>query len=105
MPTNKDQLPDNLVVGDPSGDDASITQLRTDEIERLLSLLKEYTVRITDSRVSALKAEYVLRMLPTAKKLAQFASQRISRAPSDLLRMELELRLAEYESALSLVSK
>jgi hypothetical protein len=79
-----------------------------------LPLLREYTSKLQEyapktgfwawSRNTG-RNPSLEKILPTAKKLAQFVSQRLDGAQDDLLRLELELRLVEYEAALSTAQK
>lgn len=76
----------------------------------MVPLLSEYTQKLQEYATDAamrkgslpnLSRTGLSQLLPVAKKFAQFVSQRVNRITDDLLRMEIELRLAEYEAALS----
>lgn len=72
------------------------------KLQSLVTLLQEYTEKLHQYATGAgpLRSDrsgtgFKL-FFPAARKLAQFVSQRLNRVSDDLLRMELELRLAEY---------
>lgn len=70
-------------------------------LRSLLPLLKEYTKKLqTLTTNNSVDQKYLTRIQPPARKLAQFVSQRLNKADDDVLRLELELRLAEFEAAL-----
>ena len=80
------------------------------ELYSLIPLLKEYTLKLQqilsgNSYVNSLpdnaRQKAVQRITPASRRLAQMVSQRLNRVKSDFLRIELELRLAEYEAALA----
>jgi len=79
------------------------------ESTRLLTLLQEYTGKLNaivekapnDPPAREQVRRRGRRIVPAARKLAQFASQRLTWSEDALLNLELELRLAEFETALA----
>ncbi|MBY0460687.1 MAG: hypothetical protein K2V38_25495 [Gemmataceae bacterium] len=71
-------------------------------LRALVPLLKEYTRKIEQFTSGNVTNDDpgVQRILASAKRLAQFVSQRLHRVEDEVLRMELEIRLAEYEAVL-----
>src|SRR6266851_4028419 len=72
-----------------------------DEVKTLIALLNEYTDklnRLGDDGQPA-RREILNRLSPVAQQLARFASQKIEHEGLDeLMRLELQLRLAEFEA-------
>ena len=67
----------------------------------VLPLLKEYTTKLEGIIIMDPGAQHYLNSLQSAaRNLAQFVSQRMSNTKDDVLRLELQLRLAEFEAAL-----
>ena len=72
-----------------------------ESIRSVLPLLTEYTAKLRNLDVNEPEDQmYFQNLQPSARKLAQFVSQRLSREEEGTLRLELELRLAEFEAAL-----
>ena len=87
------------------------------EIRPLLDMLAEYTVKLDDvgRRMIDVKdkwftapdlndTQWLTRMYPYFKKLAQLMSQKLESDLDDSILIELELRLADFEVALLRVS-
>ncbi len=77
------------------------------KMRELLPLLAEYTQKIRQYKSDTglfggpLRSTQSLAGFYTAaRKLSQFVSQRLNRVKDEFLKMELELRLAEYEAML-----
>jgi len=85
---------------------------KDDDYDTLIALLREYTEKLNhytdDARKSGtvFNRQVTARLLPVAHELASYASQQIEyRGYDDLTRLELQLRLAEFESALTTADK
>ena len=80
-----------------------------DEDESLVALLSEYTdklKRLGDDTSQPARREFLSRLSPVAEDLARFASQKIEHMRLDeLMRFELQLRLAEFEAALTIAQQ
>ena len=93
------------------------------ELRPLLQMLADYTVKFDEVgrrmvRIVALAgadheeydpdhlsdAQWLFQIYPHAKKLAQHMSQKLESDLDDSIRIELELRLADFEVALSMVA-
>jgi len=80
---------------------AHLIELLTEYTDKLVRWNEEYA-RLTEAkRVDSLGQLHLRfrQFLPTAKKLAQFASQRLTWSTDPLVNLELELRLVEFEAA------
>lgn len=83
-------------------------------LRKTLPLLIEFTEKIKNipqsfgipvaSRIDMQEQHAIRTFLNSAKKLAQFISQRINGISDITLRVELEIRLAEYEAVLSIAN-
>lgn len=90
---------------------ADIDDSHQEPYARLVLLLQEYTEKLQRFHEQATSPagdssrfrSQFKRMLPSARKLAQFASQRLTWGEDELSRLELELRLAEFEMALNAI--
>lgn len=88
---------------------ADVAQDTEQSEQRLLPLLQEYTAKLQalaenlpelpSERKNAKQRSAIL--LSAMKKLAQTVSQRLTFPDDYVLRLELELRLAEFEMALA----
>jgi hypothetical protein len=71
------------------------------QLRSILPLLTEYTTKLQDIDFNEKRDEtYFNEIQPAARKLAQFVSQQLDSVSDDAPRLELELRLAEFEAAL-----
>ncbi len=93
-------------------DDPNFVKPDPDVVLRpLVPLLIEYTEKLRDLTWADTPKRRAKVDLPVktalyaAKKLAQFVSQRLSRPTDEVFRMELELRLAEYEMVYTAAKK
>ncbi len=76
-----------------------------EELPSLISLLREYTEKLAkfaERKIDPItRAEFARRLFPAAMHLSSYTSQKIEHQELDeLARIELRLRLAEFETAL-----
>lgn len=86
--------------------DARFTPAEANSLRSLLDTLSEYAKRLREfSPPSPDGHEWARRVLPAARKLAQHMSQKLESRLADDTRVELELRLADFEAALELAEE